>query len=233
MHLIVGLLRTGALASVTLVMIGCAIAPLQMELTPALLHVQPMPVAGFSAHNFRSPVAFGSWTATPVSGALAANAATNGPSAVRDQGGYRLSIAGSAATTAAACRTQQGSTAVRGGGFSSGRAQLNCDFVGTLQGNLRVEPLIGQKGDRERGMAQFGAKQWTIRSVNHFQDEATRAPSARYGYEISSSTRIVAAVQTTASAQVWLEPNVAAGDREQIAAVIMALLYFDPRDLDD
>jgi hypothetical protein len=194
---------------------NCAVAPLQMELTPALLHITPMAVVGFDSQHYQKPISFGKWTATPISGALASNLGPNAQDAVRNERSYRLTLAAGADNTAVTCWMHQ-------------RTGLSCAFSGALQGTLNVAAME-VAGKREQGQAVFGDRQWSVRSVNHGQGERAGVVTARYGYEIASATRTVAAVQTIDAAQVWLAPTVAAADQEQIAAVVMALLYFDPR----
>jgi hypothetical protein len=105
-----------------------------------------------------------------------------------------------------------------------GFPRIDCEFSGTRTGQLTVQP--SWLSQRDSGTADFGARRWTVESVNEVESRHSNFPLPRFGYQFSSNGKVVAAVETSGAGRVWMAPSLDAAEQDEIAIVTAALLYY-------
>jgi hypothetical protein len=243
-------MRNSILPLIALTVSGCGIAPLQMEINPALAHIEPFAVAGNNPRRFDRPISFGRWRTLAVDEGsarhdsnpiLSTRTEPNLLSATQSSQAYRFKMLSDRASLFAECKTQSSAltaTQVKGKTtdvtqiVTAGDPSLNCLFSGTAGGSLRLSTISAMTSEREEGEVFFADAKWSIRSVNHFQGERIHSSRDRFGYEVLAGTQFIGAVETANSGRVWIDPSLATDQQDRLAVVIAALLLYQPEKLE-
>ena len=101
---------------------------------------------------------------------------------------------------------------------------LACGFRGVGDGTLRLRTT---PANTEEGEIEFGQPLWTVRSVHQLQGVKFRSGDP-VGYEVTSGSQVIAAVETINRGRVWIDPSLSTEDRMRMAAVSTALLMYKP-----
>jgi hypothetical protein len=105
-----------------------------------------------------------------------------------------------------------------------GYPRIDCEFSGAQAGQLSLRP--SWLSQRDSGAAEFGARSWTVESVNTAITQRSNFPLAPFGYEFSSNGKVVAAVETWGAGRVWIDPALDGAEQDELAVATTALLYY-------
>lgn len=238
--------RLSLALTLAILVAACTTTP-RMKLAPELAAVPPKPVSGRQAVLGRGVLAFDRWSSTvparlPNSHWLRiTNTAVAG---VDTQAGVEVDRAaldfsvssggGTAASTTQSKCIAQGrfakhvahngrvtdETSVRLPGYP----RFECQFSGAQAGQLSLQP--SWLAQRDSGTAEFGARRWTVESVNKEESQRTNVALPSFGYQFSSNGKVVAAVETWGTGRVWIDPALDTAEQDEIAAATTALLYY-------
>jgi hypothetical protein len=225
---------------------GCT-APPAMKLSPDLAAVSPQPVSGREAFLGRGVLVFDRWNSTVparipndhwlrVTNSIGTGAGEVDGIRV-DRAALDFSVrsgSGAAASTTQSNCVARGRfakhTAHRGRATDEtsvniqGYPRIDCDFNGARAGQLSLRP--SWLSQRDSGAAEFGARRWTVESVNNVESQRTNFPLTRFGYEFSSKGKVVAAVETWGAGRVWIDPALDEAEQDELAVATTALLYY-------
>lgn len=213
---------------------GCQTA--QIQLSPALADVAPMPVEGANPRRWNAPVRFGPWSTVEVRESMTwgFGASLLGFDAGYMRQPYRVVLSGGGDPIQAECLVQTANLS-RGdlsidAGF--GRlAPLQCAFraEGGEGGEATLRLLDALRGGvlLQEGEIGPGGEPggWTVRSLHLL--EGARAPAGDpVGYEIRDGERVLAAVETVNQGRVWIAPAASDAERDRLAAAAAVLLIY-------
>lgn len=234
--------RFAALAVLVGLAAGQAMAGPSMKLSPDLAQVTAQPVLGRTHDIWRRGLEFADWRARAPKSFDPRNWSWDVPLG-ESHGDEELRVdiskvafgfdLDSADVTASTQCLAQGRFAVH----TRYHGRVEDETTVTLPGYPRIDcKLAGARGmmslrpdfltQRDSGLLRFAERSWNVQSVNNLASQRSSFPLARFGYEISSGGKVVAAVETAGKGRVWFSPALADDEREELAEAMSALLYY-------
>jgi hypothetical protein len=215
-------------------MSGCQLA--QMQVSPALEKVPPLPVNRAFFRKPDDPLSFGSWQTLSIDVGWATLRSSQG-SAGFDRRSidlqsfkkpYRIELATGSGVILAECLTRAQRVTYRDWSLDSGALQgippLSCTYRGAGDGTLELFE-IPKLTESLAGRIEFDANNWSVEAVDRIA--GARMPDAIVGYEIRRGAEVIAAVETINKGRVWMSPALEPLDRDRVAAVATTLLLYE------